>query len=258
MARIARKRSEIAKGIESLSRSDRYHKSGRWVKKPTEWKKVAKKVQKVEPKVKKFGKEGKETRTIKRKAPRFYSAEHLPHPYTREKTPRTAALRSSITPGTILILLAGRFRGKRVVFIKQLSSGLLLVTGPFKVNGVPIRRVNQRYVIATSTKVDISGVKLNERINDEYFKIDKKEKKAKEEKKNAKKVVPPTPKKGAKVEKVKKERRPKKALKPERLEDQKAVDAPILAAIKKVPELDLYLHSRFSLSKRDYPHLMKF
>lgn len=45
-------------------------------------------------------------------------------------------------------------------------------------NGVPLRRVNQSYVIATSTKVDVSGVNL-EKFNDDFFakEVDKKRKK---------------------------------------------------------------------------------
>ena len=65
-----------------------------------------------------------------------------------------------------------------------MDQGALLVTGPFKVNGVPIRRVNARYVIATQTKVDIKGVdqKLLEKISgDKYFGREKSDKKKGEE-----------------------------------------------------------------------------
>ena len=45
---------------------------------------------------------------------------------------------------------------------------LLYCSGPFKFSGVPLRRVNQSYMIGTSTKVNISGVNV-EKFDDKYF-----------------------------------------------------------------------------------------
>lgn len=54
------------------------------------------------------------------------------------------------------------------------------VAGPFKINGVPLRRVNQSYVVATSTKVDISGVNTD-KFDDKYFAKEAEKKKKKTE-----------------------------------------------------------------------------
>lgn len=84
----------------------------------------------------KFAKKGGEKKVVAKKAAsikKWYPADYIPKPLPSAKTARnsvkTAKLRKSITPGTVLILLSGRFRGKRVVFLNQLASGLLLVTG---------------------------------------------------------------------------------------------------------------------------------
>ncbi|KAL5108119.1 60S ribosomal protein L6 [Taenia crassiceps] len=151
-------------------------------------------------------------------------------------------IRKSITPGTILILLAGRHRGKRVVFLKSLPSGMLLVTGPFKYNGVPLRRVNQRYVIATKTKVELKGVKVPPQLNDEFFRRqDLKTKKS--------------------VDKIFAEEVKKYTVSDDRKKFQRQVDTALIAAIKKRKDPSImasYLKSMFSLSKKDYPHKMVF
>lgn len=54
------------------------------------------------------------------------------------------------------------------------------ILGPFGINACPLRRISQQYVIATETKIDISGVKIPENINDEYF-ARKRERRAKKE-----------------------------------------------------------------------------
>ena len=62
---------------------------------------------------------------------KYYPADDVVFKKGPEPVRNPTKLRSSITPGTVVILLAGRFRGKRVIFLKQLSSGLLLVSGKY-------------------------------------------------------------------------------------------------------------------------------
>jgi len=52
----------------------------------------------------------------------------------------------------------------------QKSSSCKFVSGPYQLNGVPLRRVSQTYVIATQTKVDLAGFVVPEKFNDAYFK----------------------------------------------------------------------------------------
>ncbi|XP_066257876.1 large ribosomal subunit protein eL6 [Euwallacea similis] len=152
-------------------------------------------------------------------------------------------LRPSITPGTILILLAGAHKGKRVVFLKQLHSGLLLVTGPYEINGCPLRRISQRYVIGTQTKIDISEVKLPKNLNDTYFKRQRQKRAKKEEGDIFQKK-----KEGYKVSDTRKA-------------DQKVVDAQLFAAIRKHADrkvLLAYLSAMFGLRSSQFPHRLQF
>ena len=148
-----------------------------------------------------------------------------------------AKLRKGLEPGRVLILLSGRFRGKRVVMLKRLDSGLLLVTGPHKVNGVPLKRVNQVYTITTSTSVNLAGVDVS-KINDAFF--------AREQRRKGYKSA----------RKFFAEEKPKTGASAERVAAQKTVDGAISKNIK--ADVKKYLHARFSLTANDKPHAMKF
>jgi large subunit ribosomal protein L6e len=106
----------------------------------------------------------------------WYPADDERKHYKKSK-PKATKLKKGLVPGRVLVLLAGRFRGRRVVFLKQLQSGLLLVTGPYKINGVPLKRVNQAYTLTTSTQVDLKGVDVS-KFDDALFKRVRKARKA--------------------------------------------------------------------------------
>jgi large subunit ribosomal protein L6e len=187
----------------------------------------------------------------------YYPTEDVKKPAKRalrtaDKKTRAAKLRPSIVPGRVLILLSGRFRGRRVVFLKQLDSGLLLVTGPRAINGVPLRRVNQAYVIATSTSIDAGAVKavapVVAPITDKIFARGEKAEKA-------------VAKKSLRAKKTKEDfmalqTEPVKAVSEERKKLQEDVDAKL--GIKEGSTLAKYLYARFSLSKGSKPHAMSF
>merc|ERR1712167_313802 len=131
------------------------------------------------------------------------------HHNTRKQT----KLRKSISAGTVVIMLAG----------------------PFKLNGVPLRRVPQSYVIATTTQVDVSKVSIPADVNDDLFKKPKKANKKDEDGFYG----------DGKKENTLDESR--KAL-------QKTVDTAVLSSIAATPLLKQYLSAKFCLKKGQKPH----
>jgi large subunit ribosomal protein L6e len=112
-------------------------------------------------------------------------------------------------------------------------------SGPYGVNGVPLKRVNQKYVIATSTSVSLSGVDVSS-IDDDFFAREVRAKQEGEEGffagADARGTVTSDARKAA----------------------QTKVDAALSANVNKVAMLESYLQAKFSLSSTDKPHMMKF
>ena len=102
--------------------------------------------------------------------------------------------RESLSVGTIVIILDGEFKGKRAAVISDAGAGIVKVCGTV----VPVTEIDQDYLIATSTKLELAGV------------------------------------------------------------NEGNAAATVKAAAQKIPEMEDYLNSVFSLRNGDRPHLMKF
>ena len=103
--------------------------------------------------------------------------------------------RESIQVGKIAIILDGEFKGCRAVVINENGNGLVKLYVPLLKKVVEI---DQDYLIATSTKLEIGEV------------------------------------------------------------DENGAENAIKAAADKIPEMNEYLNTKFSLKASDRPHLMKF
>ena len=113
------------------------------------------------------------------------------------------------------------------------------MTGPYQLNGIPLRRVDQAYVIATQTKIKIKDFVVPPAVTDSYFK-----RKIKRAKKGKESLFVPEETKSQVTAEMK--------------EIQKQVDTPVIKAIQAREYVDAYIRTKFSLKKGQYPHEMKF
>ena len=183
-------------------------------------------------------KNAEENKSLKLKK-NWYPVSNLKSHFKRQcKAPKASHISAPLTPGQVVILLSGRFRGRRVVYLKKLESNLLLVTGPFKYNGVPLKRVNAAYVLPTNTKLNINA-EIAKNVNDKFFdRVD----------------IERTKEEDFFEDKEKKKGR----ISEDKKKLQTEVDTEVKKAVDGVPMMKEYLRNRFALKNGDKPHLMKF
>jgi large subunit ribosomal protein L6e len=183
-------------------------------------------------------KNAEENKSLKLKK-NWYPVADLKKHFRRQcKKPKASHISAPLTPGQVVIILSGRFRGRRVVYLKKLESNLLLVTGPYKYNGVPLKRVNAAYVLPTNTKLNVNA-EVAKDVNDKFFE----------------RVDIPREKQEDFFEEAQKK---KDRITEGRKKMQNDVDTAVKKAVDEVPMMKEYLRNRFALKNGDKPHLMKF
>jgi large subunit ribosomal protein L6e len=152
---------------------------------------------------------------------------------TTESLEKPQSLLRDIEPGQVLVLLTGQYRGSRVIFLRQLDSGLLLVTGVVSINSLPARRVDQSYVIVTDVNIPLpqETLEIANKFDDSFFQsvcefsLQQKEQKIQE-------------------------------INQERVNMQKKLEGPLKSAIlKHSKEIVSYLTNRADLAQFEFPHL---
>eukprot|EP00210_Caulerpa_lentillifera_P002457 g2355.t1 len=154
------------------------------------------------------------------------------------RPPREERLRPGLEPGTVVIVLTGKFRGRRMIFLKELAPGFLLLNGPYCVNKVPLLKMKQDLVIITSTKIPVPELDLSD-VTMDYFVKPKKSKREQSQ---------------AEFFQAADDEKPK--LSEEVVATQKKIDSALMSSIDE--EIVQYLRTPFTLYAGDRPHLMKF
>ncbi|RVD93329.1 60s ribosomal L6 [Tubulinosema ratisbonensis] len=89
----------------------------------------------------------------------YYPADDMPEYMQileKRNQPKERKPRSDLVTGMVVIVLEGEFAARRVVFLKQLPGNKALCCGPQPINKVPFFTIDERFLLKTSTILDIS------------------------------------------------------------------------------------------------------